>query len=143
MKVIIRIAFLVLAYSSVEAQELTVSVFGQSSELGFQRGYSIQYEKEKWGMGVLFQSGKTISLETSNNNHPFIGLTIARELYTAGKMRLLLTPKVGFVNQHFLVFIPELQTEFNLYKGLRLSLGTAIRARQPAATLALSYQILK
>ena len=141
MKIMLFSLLFSLTCYSVSAQHLSVSVFGQSSELGLQRGYTLAYETDNWGIGFAFQSSGTLSLETANSNHPFIGITLAKKLYSASKMRLLLSPKLGFINRKFLVLIPEIQSEVYLMKNVKVGLGPAIRARKPAASLAITYQI--
>lgn len=134
MKKCLIIYMTVLGLNSSSAQTTSIQAFAQQTVMGFQKGYGLRYQTARGlGIGILFQSNGKLSAESVGNNYPFYGTEAIIPLAKCTTIQFLFTPKVGFVNRNFLVFIPEVETEINVNKLLSIGITTGIRARKSSA----------
>lgn len=142
-KLFVILWFVSLAFL-VNGQTLSLETFVQESAIGMQKGYSIHYVNRKgWALGTVFQSTDGFTTESNGTNYPFYGIEARLPIQNCGRLRLQFAPKLGFVNRDFLVFLPELQTEYLVTNSLGLGMGAGIRVREAAVSFKVFFQPFK
>ena len=144
MKKLIAVILASWFLSSIDAQTLSLETFVEESRIGMQKGYAIHYmNKAGWGIGTVFQSSKAFTTESNSDAYPFVGIEARVPIQYCNRLRLQFTPSIGFVNRNFLVFLPELQTEYLITDALGIGLGTGIRVREAAISFKVFFQPFK
>jgi hypothetical protein len=126
-----------LVNGSQAQQGISGQVFVQQTVMGVQKGYGLRYTANRLGVGVVYQSSEQISFESSIDNYPFYGVEGLVKLRDCGDINVLFAPKIGMVNQQFLVIIPEVETQVSINRFITLGLGAGIRARQASTSFKL------
>ncbi|MEP1094103.1 MAG: hypothetical protein ABJG78_03285 [Cyclobacteriaceae bacterium] len=134
MKQYLIISILLVGSHLTVAQTISGQAFAEQTVMGFQKGYGLRYQTSKGlGIGVLFQSNGKLSMETADGNYPFYGIETILPITSCNNMRFFISPKIGFVNQDFLVLIPQVETEIKVTNSLSVGITTGLRARQSSA----------
>ncbi len=124
------------------SQQFSAQAFLQQTVLGAQSGYGIRYQNSKeFGVGILYQNSLKSSKETNQSDYIFYGVETLIPLTKCHKVRLFLTPKIGFVNQVFFVVIPEIETKIEISDRFSTGITAGIRARQSAVGARLIMKI--
>lgn len=132
----------VLGIRTAKSQSLSASVIAEENVMGFQSGAEVTLEsKNQFGIGVFHQSSEIASFESKGNNYPFSGITMQAPLTKCGPIRLLGRVKAGWVNNQFLIVVPQLETQLILTKFLNLGLNMGYRAGYAAIGSRLTLSI--
>lgn len=129
---IIVIAFAIL--NEAKAQQVYGSVFAQNTIAGLQQGTEIGYTGSKnFGVGVFFQSTEVMSLERSIQNYPFYGLSVQVPIKAnCNGLSFVARARTGLVNHEFVVITPQLETQLDINKFLKVGLNMSYRAGHSA-----------
>ncbi|MEQ9468295.1 MAG: hypothetical protein RLN88_12855 [Ekhidna sp.] len=124
------------------AQVLTGEAYVQNTVMGLQKGYGLRIQTNKGlGIGLVHQSNLNVKGESLDEKYPFYGIETIVPLTRCGNMRLFFTPKAGFVNEHFFVIIPEVETEIRISDTFSTALTAGIRARESAVGVKLMVHL--
>lgn len=135
------ILFFLFLGNIAKAQSFKLDTYVQHSVIGLQKGYAAKFLfKNSLGLGVFHQSSDNLSFETQNKNYPFTGLEIEFCIAKCENIQIIGAYKGGFVNEKFLVLVPEITTKIRLIEFVSLGLGTSYRAGQAAVAMKLVFQ---
>ena len=137
MKYILAACLLVLIVCMLSGQQMTAHTYVQQTVMGVQKGFGLRTQQAGWGIGMVFQSTQTGSVETGTDNYPMFAVEGIFPIAASGKLSFSLAPKVGIVNEQFLVFIPEVETNIRVANWVYLGIGAGIRAREAATSIKL------
>ncbi|MFK7953724.1 MAG: hypothetical protein AB8B73_12830 [Ekhidna sp.] len=144
MKKLVVIILFSLVLLSVRAQNISFESFIQDSRIGLQTGYGVYYlNKNGWGVGTVFQSSIWKPTESTGTNYSFIGLEARVPIQNCSRLKLYFAPKIGLVNKDFLVFLPELQTEYLITNSFGMGVGAGVRMREAAVSFKVFFQPFK
>ncbi len=125
---ILATAVIVLCYQRSNGQHLIASSEIEKNVAGLHYGASLSIEtKKKFSAGGFYQCGITQLEGNVRPTRTFYALQLQFPLLTCDKIGIMLNTKTGFVNDHYLVFVPAVITNIQLSPGLGVSIGSGIR----------------
>lgn len=143
MKKSITLFFLIFScITLLSGQETQLQTYYTNTVIGHQYGYGFRYMNSKaYGMGIFYQSTINWDQSEGRSSYPFWGLELILPLKKCGGLQFSLTPKIGYVNNQFLVFVPEVETTLRIKKWISVGVITGIRARKASNGIKLSIHI--
>jgi hypothetical protein len=125
---------LTLSCISASAQSLRISLLVEKTVAGLQYGSLVSFQtNSNWGFGGFYQFGMVKNEKVLKTYDPFIGLFCNAPLVRSEKIIFYAHTRVGFVNRHFFVFVPGVETEIKLFRWLSLSAVMSMRMSYPSA----------
>lgn len=122
------------------AQSIELSGFAQSTVMGLQKGYALDYRIQAgFSLGVFHQSTQNFSFESAKSNYPFTGVNVGFPIKNCGDLSLIGNLKTGLVNNQFLIVTPELETRLAITKFMKIGIGAGMRSRQAALSARLIF----
>jgi hypothetical protein len=143
MKTTLIIIFSLLALG-IKAQHVMIVTGAEKTVAGMEYAATLLVETSRlWGVGSFYQTG--LSREnaegTLQQKNIFYGMVFQVPVVKADRMAFLFNLRSGFVNQHFLVVVPSVETRMQMSKKIGIAIGTGFRMGYPSISGKLMYTL--
>jgi hypothetical protein len=95
---------------------------------GYEYGSSLTYRvKPLFAFGGFYQASIGRESERMTVNNPFYGILVSAPLRKCDQMNFYANTRIGLVNQNFMVIVPGIETEIQIFKTISLGIGMSMR----------------